>query len=80
MTKQIKPEFIYLSFDQITACEKAVKEISRDMGILNDSIKIVNNGENHGSWLEVEPTEAKYLFQLGMKTYKIMQEINCPVS
>jgi hypothetical protein len=32
-----------------------------------DSLKLFNNGEGKGSWIEVEPTHAKDLFRLGLK-------------
>lgn len=62
-------ETVYFSHAQIMAIEAGIKDLSID-GFENDSITIHNKGEEHGSWIEVEPSTARYLIQLGMKACK----------
>jgi hypothetical protein len=65
-------EQIYFSHSQIQAIEKAVKEM-RINGLVFDTIRIINNGPSVASWIELEPTQTKYLIELGMKAGKHLQ-------
>lgn len=66
-------EQIYFSYNQIVAIEEAIKEMQMD-GISWESIKEIHNGgENHGSWITIEPTQSRYLIQLGMKAAKFLK-------
>lgn len=62
----------YLAHHQIVATEKAILEFAED-GFLFDTIKVFNNGKDHASWVEVEPTSMRDIFRLGVKTGFILQ-------
>jgi hypothetical protein len=65
-------EQVYFSHLQILALEKALNEM-RENGLEFDTIvNIHNGGEDHASWIDIEPTQTKYLIQLGMKMGKYL--------
>jgi hypothetical protein len=66
MKATTEKETIYLPYHIMVATEKAIKEFAKE-GFVFDSLKLFNNGEGKGSWIEVEPTHAKDLFRLGLK-------------
>lgn len=68
----MKPEQVYFSHNQILALEKAIQEM-KEAGLEFDTIvNIHNGGTNKASWIDIEPTQTKYLIQLGMKMAKYL--------
>ena len=68
----MKPEQVYFSYKQILALEQAIQEM-KENGLEFDTIlNIHNGGPDTASWVDIEPTQTKYLIQLGMKMAKYL--------
>lgn len=67
----MEKEQIYFNYRQICAIENAVKEMEEN-GLDFNTITIVNNGEGVGSWIFLQPTETRYIIELGMKAAKFL--------